>query len=164
MRRNGDPAPSPTHQDRYSPLTPLTHGFFGSLQKCEGYTLAVVFYSQVGNLLVKDWSRAVFKEGGIHAVQYVLSTYSYFAGNITFDFQQNLFVGQGSAKGCIYDFFGQGLVKGLFFLICWSEVGQERQKKNERGVGQVMVKEEAKMHVAQVLVKNTKKEGVFGIC
>ena len=51
-------------------------------------------------------------------------------------------------------FVGQGLVKGMHF----SDLGLKR------GVGQVFVKGEAKLHVGRGLVKNVKIEGFFWIC
>ena len=41
---------------------------------------------------------------------------------------------------------------------------KDADKGQKRGVDQVLVKEEAKIHIGEVLAKITKKGGVFGIC
>ena len=49
----------------------------------------------------------------------------------------------------------------MFFCIFWSGFVKSANRGQERGVDQMMVKEEMKFHVGQVLAKNVKKEGVF---
>ena len=103
------------------------------------------------------------QKGGLRTVQYILSTCSCLADNITFALQKNM----GLVKGCIFENIWSRVDQGMFFFNLlvrdWSRAQKMAKEGRWSSVGQVLVKEESKIHVDQVLAKIVKRGGVFGI-
>ena len=115
--------------------------------KNERVAWPLVFHPRI----VVCWSRvargqAVLKRGGGKVSStYALSYCFYLTGNITFALQMDAFwgvVGQGLV--IFFTFVGQGLVKGT-------------KRWQKRAANQMLVKEETKIHVGQMMVKRVKK-------